>query len=96
MKILNTKTDRFVTKMHTAPFGSLVQKEQADLEQTVCYSAASYGHITTLLEPNFPCLKQLQYRIHPIYRTMHLVFSKLQGKSDMKNRSKKRTPGTKK
>lgn len=32
MKILNTKTDRFVTKMHTAPFGSMVQKEQADLE----------------------------------------------------------------
>ena len=36
------------------------------------------------------------YRIRPIYRTVCLVFSKLQEKSDMKNRSKKRTPGTKK
>lgn len=37
-----------------------------------------------------------KYRIRPIYRTVRLVFSKLQEKSDMKNRSKKRTPGTKK
>ena len=37
-----------------------------------------------------------KYRIRPIYRTVCLVFSKLQEKSDMKNLSKKRTPGSKK
>ena len=39
---------------------------------------------------------KMKYRIRPIYRTVRLVFSKLQEKSDMKNLSKKRTPGTEK